>query len=517
MEDQIETLSKRLERESFDALLSDYSKKSIILFKAELYKRYGLHNPRKTFKYTDLKRNFSEFISEYPVVLSTTHSLRNCIVENYLFDYVIIDEASQVDLVTGSLALSCARKAVIVGDLKQLPNVISTDVKLKAQSIFNEFNLQEEYNYNKHSILSSFTNLFNEIPRTLLKEHYRCHPQIIGFCNQKFYNNELVILTEEAPEDKPLLIYTTVEGNHARRITSGEKHSVYNERQIDVIFKEVLIRKDINNGKDTIGIVSPYRLQAEKLRNSLGSETSIEADTVHKYQGREKDIIILTTVANDINSFVDDPNLINVAVSRAVKKIAIIVSKNIGKQYGTNIGDLIRYVEYHTRSGEIVGSNIYSVFDMLYSDYSDKLNSIFKNVKHVSKFKSENLLNTVIERVLEAPQYDFCKHAMHIPLKFLIKDCNLLTEEESAYAMNILTHIDFVIFNKLNKIPVLAIEVDGIAFHENSPEQLERDKMKDIISRKYNIPLLRIKTNESGEEEKLKEKLDEIMGGLNHE
>jgi superfamily I DNA and/or RNA helicase len=58
-------------------------------------------------------------------MLSTTHSLRKCASENYLFDYVIIDEASQVDIVTGALALSCAKNVVIVGDLKQLPNVVN--------------------------------------------------------------------------------------------------------------------------------------------------------------------------------------------------------------------------------------------------------------------------------------------------------------------------------------------------------------------------------------------------------
>ena len=48
------------------------------------------------------------------------------------------------------------------------------------------------------------TKLYSDIPKTLLREHYRCHPKIIGFCNKKFYNNELIILTNESLEDKPL-------------------------------------------------------------------------------------------------------------------------------------------------------------------------------------------------------------------------------------------------------------------------------------------------------------------------
>lgn len=512
LENEIVALSQRLENKNFEQMMHEYSQKSMTLFKVNLYQRYGKRNSRKKFEYIDLKRNFYQFVSEYPVVLSTTHSLRNCMQDNYLFDYLIIDEASQVDLVTGALVLSCAKKAVIVGDLKQLPNVITQNVKDQADQVFREFSLQEQYDYCKHSILSSFISLFSDLPKTLLKEHYRCHPQIIGFCNQKFYNNELVILTEETAEDNPLLIFQTVLGNHARRIANGDEHGVYNERQIDVILKEVLVRKDINNKKNSIGIVSPYRLQAEKLRNLLGNKTDIEADTVHKYQGREKDVIIITTVANEINNFVDNPNLINVAVSRAVKKLVIVISPNIAKQYGTNIGDLIRYVEYRARTGEVVNSNIYSVFDLLYSSYSDKLKEIMRNLKYVSAYKSENLMNIVIESVLALPKYNSFKHALHIPLKFLIKDCHLLTEEESTYAMNIMTHLDFVIYNKLNKKPLLAVEVDGVSFHENNSKQIERDRMKGKVLNKYGIPLLRIKTNESGEEEKLRARLDEIIG-----
>ena len=60
-------------------------------------------------------------------------------------------------------------------------------------------------------------------------------------------------------------------------------------------------------------------------------------------------------------------------------------------------------------------------------------------------------------------------------------------------------------------MPVLVVEVDGYAYHANNPKQLERDNMKDGILRKYDIPILRIRTNESGEEIKLRHKLIEIL------
>lgn len=77
--------------------------------------------------------------------------------------------------------------------------------------------------------------------------------------------------------------------------------------------------------------------------------------------------------------------------------------------------------------------------------------------------------------------------------------------------MNILTHTDFLIFNKLDKMPILVVEVDGYAYHVNNPRQVARDRMKDAILEKYGIPILRLRTNESGEEARLYIKLKEIL------
>lgn len=496
---QIQALTKRLENYQFASAMQKYSENSMKLFKAKLADRYKYHERRRLFTKDSLwKDEFSSFIEEYPVILSTTHSLRTCASANYLFDFVIVDEASQVDIVTGALALSCAKNAVIVGDLKQLPNVVPDNTAEEAKRILDQFNLHPAYHYTKeNSLLSSVTRLYEDVPRTLLKEHYRCHPKIIGFCNQKFYSNELIVLTEENDHDKPLAVYKTAKGNHAR--------GRYNQRQIDVIMKEVL--PSINSNAQSIGIVSPYRLQTEKLKAVRISE-DIEVDTVHKYQGREKDVIILTTVVNEVNRFVDNSNLINVAVSRAVKKLIVVVSDN-EKNANSNIGDLVRYIEYN--NFKVVNSNIYSVFDLLYRSYSKHLLKVTKNKRKVSEYESENLMNFIIEKVLALPEFHNLDHVMHQPLKMLIRNPEKLNEKECQFAMNILTHTDFVIFNKMDKMPVLVVEVDGYAFHANNPKQLERDKMKDTILQKYGIPILRIKTNESGEEERLRNKLFQIL------
>lgn len=511
LENEIETIKNTLQRNNFEQIMQEYTDVSMKLFKTELCKKYGKNTERTIFQKGDNKRKFTEFVKEYPIILSTTHSLRYCTDEDYMFDYVIIDEASQVDLVTGSLALLSAKKAVIVGDLKQLPNVITQELRESAQKIFESTNLPVAYNYSEHSILSSISSLYANIPKTLLREHYRCHPKIIGFCNQKFYNNELIVFTEENPDDLPLSIYRTVEGNHARRVATEDNKGVYNSREIEVIFNEVLKKGEQDANLSNVGIVSPYRMQADKINDMKGQNIAVEADTVHKYQGREKDTIIMTTVVNELNSFVDDANLVNVAISRAIKKIIVVSSKNISKQHGTNIGDFIRYIEYNARSEEIVNSNIVSVFDILYSKYSEKLLAEIKKIKKVSENKSENLMNMVIERVLSDPQYNSLKCVLHIPLRMLIKEIDILTVEEREFVTNVMTHTDFVIFSKFDKRPILVVEVDGFAFHENNPKQLKRDNMKDGILQKYNIPILRIRTNDSGEEAKLRQKLDKII------
>jgi len=501
LDEQIQILTKQLENYHFDSAIEEYSENSMKLFKTKLSERFLVRKGRSIFDNQCLwrEKDFETFIKEYPVILSTTHSLRSCASNNYLFDYVIMDEASQVDIVTGALALSCAKNAIIVGDLKQLPNVVSEKTKEITNQIFEEFALNSAYCYADNSMLSSITKLYNNVSRTLLKEHYRCHPKIIGFCNQKFYNNDLIVLTEEnGRRNKPLMAYKTVKGNHAR--------GNYNQRQIDVILEAVL-PKEVIDDKQSVGIISPYRLQKDKLKEST-KKLNVEVDTVHKYQGREKDVIILTTVVNEMNKFVDDPNLINVAVSRAVDKLIVIVSDNFRNE-NSNIGDLLRYIEYN--NFEIINSNIYSVFDLLYHCYSERLFNLKKNIKNVADYESENLMNDVIEKVLSLPEFHNLGRVMHQPLKMLIRNPQKLNENERRFAMNILTHTDFVIFNKMDKMPVLVVEVDGYAFHDNNPKQLERDKMKDAILQKYDIPILRIKTNESGEETRLRNKLNQVL------
>ena len=489
------TLENSLKRFSFDDKMKEYTRLSMQLFKAELYKKYN-RNKRKQYTITELRSKSEEFIKDYPVIMSTTYSLRRSLAENVTYDFVIIDESSQVDLAIGALALSCAKRAVIVGDLKQLPNVVDDTTKKETDLIFTSFKLPEPYRYSNHSLLSSITGIFSNIPKTLLREHYRCHPKIIEFCNKKFYDNQLIILTEDKNEREPLIVYKTQQGNHARQRM--------NQRQIEVIQNEIIPKEKLEYVD--LGIVTPYRNQTNALQQAF-SGTQIKADTVDKFQGSENDIIILSIVDNEISEFTDNPNRLNVAISRAIKQLILVVNGNENER-DSNIADLIRYIDYNNFS--VKQSELGSIFDYLYKSYEQKRAEIISKSGKKSDFDSENLMYALISNTLKQDKFSKYDIFLHFPLRNIIRDFSKLDEQEQKYARHHSTHLDFLIFNKLGKNPVLAIEVDGFEFHKPGTLQAKRDRKKDAILAKYGLPLIRFSTTGSNEKKILTDKLNEI-------
>lgn len=475
--------------------IDDLTKLSMDYLKAKLYDKYGRKGERKVFTSDDLWKRPREVIDEYPVVLSTTFSSRSSLGKDAMFDYLIMDEASQVDVATGALALSCAKNAVIVGDLKQLPNVITEEMKKTTDEIFSRYHLPEGYSFSSNSFLKSICRIIPDVPQTLLREHYRCHPKIIGFCNQKFYNNELIIMTQDKGEADALSVYKTVEGNHKR------EH--FNQRQIDVLIKEALPSLS-KASADDIGIIAPYNDQVHAIRSSMEDKENIDVATVHKFQGREKETIILTPVDDVVTDFSDDPYLLNVAISRAKKRLCLVVSGN-EQPKDSNIGDLISYIEYN--NFEVIESELYSVFDYLYTQYTNQRQEFLKSHRKASEYDSENLMFATITDLLAKYVHLSLGVICHQPLNMLIRDPKYLTDEETRYVMNRATHVDFMIYNKITKKPAFAIEVDGFHFHREGTRQKERDIIKDRVFKLYNIPLLRFSTNGSGEKEVIEEKI----------
>lgn len=489
---EIDDLETNLSKLNAEALMKSLTESSMEVLKASLAHRYKAERPIiESVK--DLFDNGESVLANYPIILSTTFSSKTCFNSDTIFDYVIMDEASQVSVETGLLALTCARNAVIVGDTMQLPNVITEDDRSKLDEIRKSTNIPDSYDASNHSFLSSVLATIPNVPETLLREHYRCHPDIINFCNQKFYGGNLLIMTKRSDVEKHLLVLTTAPGQHCR--------GHYNQREIDAVKIELMPLLD--NFEDT-GIIAPYNSQVNQFRSQI---PEIEVATVHKYQGREKDTIIMSVTDDSITEFADNANLLNVAVSRAKNKFCLVVTGNPQELNG-NIHDLINYIKY--QQGIVIESKLHSIFDYLFS----QIQAYNRDNEPISEYDSENLTFDLIENIrTNYPHLSHIKALCHYPMRYLINDTQGLSERERKYALHPSTHIDFLVINRVSKEPLLAIETDGYSFHNEKTEQFQRDRMKDRILESFGLPLLRLSTVGHGEEQKI---VDILNKGINN-
>ena len=489
---EIDDLETNLSKLNAEALMKSLTESSMEVLKASLAHRYKAERPIiESVK--DLFDNGESVLANYPIILSTTFSSKTCFNSDTIFDYVIMDEASQVSVETGLLALTCARNAVIVGDTMQLPNVITEDDRSKLDEIRKSTNIPDSYDASNHSFLSSVLATIPNVPETLLREHYRCHPDIINFCNQKFYGGNLLIMTKRSDVEKHLLVLTTAPGQHCR--------GHYNQREIDAVKIELMPLLD--NFEDT-GIIAPYNSQVNQFRSQI---PEIEVATVHKYQGREKDTIIMSVTDDSITEFADNANLLNVAVSRAKNKFCLVVTGNPQELNG-NIHDLINYIKY--QQGIVIQSKLRSIFDYLFS----QIQAYNRDNEPVSEYDSENLTFDLIENIrTNYPHLSHIKAICHYPMRYLINDTQGLSERERKYALHPSTHIDFLVINRVTKEPLLAVETDGYSFHNEKTEQFQRDRMKDRILESFGLPLLRLSTVGHGEEQKI---VDILNKGINN-
>ena len=491
---RIEDIESEFESVDAKSLTNDLTSMSFSLLKDNLFDKY--HKEQRHI-YNDVKELslYSEDVcKQYPVILSTTFSARTAI-PNYTYDYIIMDEASQVSIETGALALTCAKNAVIVGDTMQLPNVVTEEDRIKLNGIFEEYKVNQGFNCADYSFLHSVCAILPKVKQTLLREHYRCHPTIINFCNQRFYGGNLLIMTEDHDEKDVMMAIKTVPGHHSR--------GHFNQREIDVVKNEILPR--LGQAEDA-GIITPYNDQVNEFNRQI---SSFSAATIHKYQGREKDTIIMSVVDDTITEFSDDSNLINVAISRAKKRFCLVVTGNEQERKG-NINDLIDYIEYNNLT--VAESKICSIFDYLYSQYTSERMAFLAGHKNISEYESENLTYSLIENILaEYPEFGHLGVLCHTPLRNVIHNWSLLNDEEKKFISHFSTHLDFLIINHVTKKPVLAIETDGFTYHNDTTEQHQRDLKKNHILELYGLPLLRLKTIESGEKGKVVSTLHSIV------
>ena len=498
--------TQQIERVNFSEKTERYTKESMRFFKAYLANKFNGNG--KTFQKYELTQKSCDFTKRYPIVFSTTHSLKNCLNKQYVFDYLIIDEASQIDIATGALAMSCAYNAVIVGDSRQLPNIVRNDIKGHLNDIFKKFNFLEGYNYINNSLIDSIAKLFPKIMQnsTLLKEHYRCHPKIIGFCNKKYYDNQLIIMTKDDNAAKAMSVYKTAPGKFENSYNKN-----YNVRQIDVITKEILHDCGINIEKDSVAIITPYKNQRNALKKEIGEINETEIDTIHKFQGREKDIVIFSTVKDVItDDFINEP-MVNVAVSRAIKQFIIIVPNDEKNIKNNNLSDLVDYIRYNNM--EVIESDVCSVFDLFHKEYSKRLNKYKDIINNKNpRVPSEKLIKAILNELLGKKTFADLKYFENYKIVVLMRNNflndtkDVLSSNEDRYIKNG-AHLDFLIYKNVDKCPILAIEVDGVTYHKNNPVQLQKDDLKNSILKKMAIPIIRIRTDESMEKNRIYNKL----------
>lgn len=497
LREENDKINEYLTQNDSEEVLNLYRQQSMYIFKKKMAEYYSKFSDYSVSPQDRLFR-FDKISERYPVIYSTTHALHYC-SGDYLFDYVIMDESSQVDLISAVIAMSCAKRIVFVGDQKQLPHVIKNKNLRPLEDLFLRYSLPKYFNYAKYSILKSVSEQYeNELPCVLLNEHYRCDPLIIEFCNKRFYKDELIVQTKHT------------EGNGIEWV-SDQSHSAngtINENQVKIINEKILPKIQGEN----VGIVAPYRKQVELIAEKV-QDNSVLVDTIHKFQGKERDVMVLSTVVDKIRfyedeektDFLNNENLINVAISRAKKKLYVIASKEITHQEGCLLNDLYRYVSYYCGREKVWESNVYSVFDLMYEDYSPVLEEMKKRLLKVSEYESENIIATVIDDICKTEEFGIISFKHNYPLRKIIRIENLKSKEDCNFVENPNTHCDFLIFNKLDKSIILAVEVDGK--QHNNAIQKQRDEKKDRILKSQNIPLLRLKTTESDCENKIKSAL----------
>jgi DNA replication ATP-dependent helicase Dna2 len=209
----------------------------------------------------------------------------------------IVDEAGQLtEPLTLGLVLR-ARRFVLIGDDRQLPPVVRTPGL--AHSMFERLK-RETGNV------------------TLLETQYRMHPQIMDISNRLFYDGRLMAGVSESdrrPVDGAPVVFIPVESSRDGRSNPDEAAVVVD-----------LVRSFAREGgihPESIGIVSPFRAQVVLLRQML-AETGVTVDTVERFQGGERDVMILSLVRSRGTGFVFDDRRLNVAITRARRKLVLV-------------------------------------------------------------------------------------------------------------------------------------------------------------------------------------------------
>lgn len=353
--EQLRTLRKKQKKLAIDILKSKRREALKGLMRDPVKRqRLFVHSKSLTERKKNLQsrvletEDFKPLLEAFPCWCVTTYAVSGSLpMKPGLFDVVIIDEASQCDIASCFPILFRAKKAVVVGDDKQLPHLSFLE-KAKEQSFMSQYGIGDKYQLMWRFRTNSMFDLANyySMHPVLLDEHFRSLPPIINYSNKEFYANRIKVMRRNNTDFKALEAIVVPDGK-------VDFDATRNLPEIEALVKKLheIVVEDERGGNNeakpwgdrpvSIGIISPFRAQVEQLKLSVSKVLSehmmekhqIEIGTAHTFQGDERDIMLISwAYAN--NSFpqslvfLQKPNLFNVAITRARYKTVNFISKN---------------------------------------------------------------------------------------------------------------------------------------------------------------------------------------------
>lgn len=254
------------------------------------------------------------------VIGLTPHSLYTSRAKDLECDTLIIDEAGQMTIPLALMGMIKAKKVIFAGDYKQLPPIVSSE---------------EIHDEMKQSV---FQSLITDENCTMLDVSFRMCEPICNFVSELFYDGELkpmklgcgnaVINSNPLYSfDSPVIIHHIGD--------CGEQTS---DKEAEFIVKMVEGYLKYGLPASEIAVLSPFRAQAANIRRFIRKNECINeeegkiiaVDTIDKMQGQEREVIIFSLVAGDLEymtemaDFLYNPNKLNVAFSRAKSKLIIV-------------------------------------------------------------------------------------------------------------------------------------------------------------------------------------------------
>jgi very-short-patch-repair endonuclease len=256
---------------------------------------------------------------------------------------LIIDEASQCDIASAIPLLFRAKRVVVIGDPQQLRHISQLDPNRDQQlQAKHELASAQDmpYTFAANSLFDLGMSVAGVGRLISLREHFRSHFDIIEFSNRQWYGGTLRVCTDyrrlrTVPVDGSRSVsWMVVQGKVDRPRTGG----AVSDKEAKTAVAEVVRLLEADGFDGTVGIVTPFRAQANRMKDLVFKELSADVieraelivDTAHGFQGDERDVIIFSpcmssTLSKGARYFLAKTgNLFNVAVSRARSQLLIV-------------------------------------------------------------------------------------------------------------------------------------------------------------------------------------------------